>query len=98
MQIRFTISAFAFGLVVAYVEDNLLAAYITVFATMILISLRRIQGEIQHFRAPMNVIGTETQIALQIVSQVYRMVAPTIQPSEMFAGDRLDEKQKFASR
>ena len=49
-----------FGLVVAYVERNLIAAYMTVFASMILISLRRIEGEIGHFNAPVTVIGTET--------------------------------------
>jgi hypothetical protein len=97
MRIPSIISAFAIGLIAAYLEGNLIAAYITVFATMILISLRRIQGEIEHYRGPMSVIGTETQIALQMISQVYRMVAPTIQPSEMFAGDRLHEKQEIRS-
>ena len=82
-----------FGLVVAYVERNLIAAYITVFASMILISLRRIEGEIGHFKAPVTVIGTETQMAVQLIAQTYRMFAPKIQPSKMFAGDRLDEKK-----
>ena len=86
-----------FGLVVAYVERNLIAAYITVFASMILISLRRIEGEIGHFNTPVTVIGTETQMALQLIAQTYIMAAPRIQPSKMFAGDRLDEKQKSNS-
>ena len=86
-----------FGVVVAYVERNLIAAYMTVFASMILISLRRIEGEIGHFNTPATVIGTETQIALQLIAQTYRMAAPRIQPSKMFAGDQLDEKQKSNS-
>ena len=97
MKVRWTICAFVFGVVVAYVERNLIAAYITVFASMILISLRRIEGEIGHFKSPVTVIGSETQMALQLIAQTYRMVAPRIQPSKMFAGDRLDEKQKSKS-
>ena len=97
MQVRWTICAFVFGLVVAYVERNMIVAYITVFASMILISLRRIEGEIGHFKAPVTVIGNETQMALQLIAQIFRMASPSIQPSEMFAGDRLDEKQKSNS-
>ena len=94
MRVRWLIVVFALGMLIAYIEHNLIAAYITIFGTMILISLRRIQGEIGHFKGPVNLIGSEAQMALQLVTEIYRTVTPKIQLSKMFAGDRHDGKER----
>ena len=93
MRARWIILVAALGIFVAYLEHNLIAGYITVFGSMILLSLRRIEGEIGHFKEPMNYTASETRAMLHLITEIYGAVTSKTAPgSKLFVGDQPKHK------
>jgi hypothetical protein len=96
MRIRWILMAFAVGIVVAGIERNLLAAFITVFGTLILISLRqalwqileaiRIQGN-----SPVNRLDMWPDVARS--NRNYGARTPK-SSGKMFAGDLVEKSNQ----